>query len=322
MQKNKIKNYYTPIGIFRIEFEDDCIRSSDFTNASEDAEITYEDIYQPVADYFTDKKEIICKPDETLIKTDFQRKVIDAIIQIPIGNTMTYKDIAVKINKPKASRAVGTALAKNPLLLFYPCHRVVGINNQNSYKAGKWRKKWLLLHEKGLFDCVGIETGKVNLDNYNPVWESICTLEKDILTQECKYFTSDIHHIGSTAIKDIKSKPIIDIMLETENFKEKTLYLNHLLNVGYRFRKQFRPDWIFLTKGYDKKKMVHLHLVIKNSDFSNEHLIFRDNLIKHRSLALEYENLKVSLFSDLKNHPEKYTEQKSSFILKHSQKRY
>lgn len=82
--------------------------------------------------------------------TDFQKKVWRATSAIPYGETRTYADIAKAIGHPKAVRAVGTALGKNPVCVVVPCHRVVpssgGIGN---YAYGKAMKQWLLDHEAG-----------------------------------------------------------------------------------------------------------------------------------------------------------------------------
>ena len=60
-----------------------------------------------------------------LIGTDFQKMVWNEIKKIPKGKTITYKELAIKIGKPKAYRAVASACAKNPLSGITPCHRVI-----------------------------------------------------------------------------------------------------------------------------------------------------------------------------------------------------
>ena len=80
--------------------------------------------------------------------TDFQAKVWEAVLEIPFGETRTYQDIAKKIQKPNASRAVGGAIGKNPLLVLIPCHRVIGTNgNLTGFSAGIEQKKHLLTLE-------------------------------------------------------------------------------------------------------------------------------------------------------------------------------
>ena len=80
--------------------------------------------------------------------TDFQKTVWKAAGTIPAGKTETYSGVARMIGRPRAARAVGTALGRNPFLLMVPCHRVVGSNGSlGGFSAGLKIKKWLLLHE-------------------------------------------------------------------------------------------------------------------------------------------------------------------------------
>ena len=58
--------------------------------------------------------------------TDFQMSVLDELAKIPYGETVSYADIAERIGRPKAVRAVGAANGRNPLPIFLPCHRVIG----------------------------------------------------------------------------------------------------------------------------------------------------------------------------------------------------
>ncbi len=82
--------------------------------------------------------------------TEFQKKVWDAMEKgIPFGTTKTYKQIAEYIGKPKAVRAVGGAINKNPLAIIVPCHRVIGAGGSLvGYYGGLEKKKQLLIHEK------------------------------------------------------------------------------------------------------------------------------------------------------------------------------
>lgn len=64
------------------------------------------------------------------VGTDFQQRVWQALRQIPYGHLVSYRDIAVAIDKPKACRAVGGANGKNPLPIVIPCHRVIGSQGQ------------------------------------------------------------------------------------------------------------------------------------------------------------------------------------------------
>ena len=77
--------------------------------------------------------------------TKFQELVWRAIDTIPYGETRSYKDIAISIGKPNASRAVGTACKLNPIPLFIPCHRVVKQDHSiGQFALGTKNKKFLL----------------------------------------------------------------------------------------------------------------------------------------------------------------------------------
>jgi len=67
------------------------------------------------------------------------------LMKIPYGNSLTYMEVAKKINNPLSIRAVGAAIGKNPLSIIVPCHRVLGSDGSlTGYAGGKERKKHLL----------------------------------------------------------------------------------------------------------------------------------------------------------------------------------
>lgn len=77
--------------------------------------------------------------------TDFQKTVWQALLTIPYGETRSYREIAVQIGKPKAVRAVGGALGRNPISIIAPCHRVVGSSGKLTGFAGGLGAKARLL---------------------------------------------------------------------------------------------------------------------------------------------------------------------------------
>ncbi|MFA6619832.1 MAG: methylated-DNA--[protein]-cysteine S-methyltransferase [Bacilli bacterium] len=81
--------------------------------------------------------------------SDFEKKVWAFVAGISYGKTMSYEEVAEGIGEPNGERSVGTALNRNPIPLFIPCHRVVGKNGALSgYVGGTELKKWLLQMEK------------------------------------------------------------------------------------------------------------------------------------------------------------------------------
>lgn len=81
--------------------------------------------------------------------TSFQQQVWAALRDIPYGETVSYGELARRIGKPSASRAVGLANGRNPLSIVVPCHRVVGSGGDlTGYGGGIERKRYLLDHER------------------------------------------------------------------------------------------------------------------------------------------------------------------------------
>jgi AraC family transcriptional regulator of adaptative response/methylated-DNA-[protein]-cysteine methyltransferase len=85
-----------------------------------------------------------------LIGTDFEVRVWDALLKIPMGCVTTYSNLAAKIGKPTAARAVGTAVGKNPISFVVPCHRAIGKGGDlTGYHWGLTRKRAMLGWEAG-----------------------------------------------------------------------------------------------------------------------------------------------------------------------------
>lgn len=100
-----------------------------------------------IADYFAGTRKAFDLPLAPC-GTDFQKRVWNALSQIPFGTTISYGELARRIGNPKASRAVGLANGQNPLSIIVPCHRVIGANGKlTGYGGGIERKRALLALE-------------------------------------------------------------------------------------------------------------------------------------------------------------------------------
>jgi methylated-DNA-[protein]-cysteine S-methyltransferase len=82
--------------------------------------------------------------------TPFQQKVYEALLKIPYGKTASYGEIAAMIGKPKAARAVGQAVNKNPLMIIVPCHRIIGKDGSLTGFNGGLALKEKLLKIEGI----------------------------------------------------------------------------------------------------------------------------------------------------------------------------
>jgi AraC family transcriptional regulator of adaptative response/methylated-DNA-[protein]-cysteine methyltransferase len=138
----------TPKGICHLTFEEDEPQALSsvrlrFPNAE----------YRQVVDKFQQDALFIFQHDWSqlsqiklhLTGTAFQLKVWQALLKIPMGNLATYGSIAQEIDGPKASRAVGTAIGKNPIAFLIPCHRVIqSSGNVGGYRWGGTRKSAMI----------------------------------------------------------------------------------------------------------------------------------------------------------------------------------
>lgn len=123
-----------PEGSMRREPEQDWIYS----------EKPFQEACAQLSDYFAGKRktfDLKLSPDGT----EFQRRVLDELQQIPYGVTVTYADIAERIGKPKAVRAVGAANGRNPIPIVIPCHRVIGSDGKMTGFGGGIPTKEALL---------------------------------------------------------------------------------------------------------------------------------------------------------------------------------
>ena len=105
----------------------------------------------PIDSYFAGERAALDSLPVETGGTDFQRTVWQGLRDIPAGRTSSYGELAARLGKPSASRAVGLANSKNPIALVVPCHRVIGANGDlTGYAGGLDRKQWLLRHEGAL----------------------------------------------------------------------------------------------------------------------------------------------------------------------------
>ena len=151
MEQLKITYYNTPIGTAKIEGNNDGITSItvlyEAIPTSKTSPACLQDCLQQLKEYFTgNRKNFNLKLNPQ--GTDFQKKVWEALQNIPFGKTRTYLEQSKVLGNVKAIRAVAGANGKNPIWIVIPCHRIIGSDGSlTGYAGGLWRKKWLLEHE-------------------------------------------------------------------------------------------------------------------------------------------------------------------------------
>jgi methylated-DNA-[protein]-cysteine S-methyltransferase len=102
-------------------------------------------------EYFAGKRQRFDLAVDLKLQADFNRRVLRELARVPYGEVVTYGELAARSARPRAARAVGTVMNRNPLPIVLPCHRVIGANGKLvGYAGGLDRKERLLRLEGAL----------------------------------------------------------------------------------------------------------------------------------------------------------------------------
>jgi len=146
----------TAIGVCFLEFADRIRMEEEMTELKTllNAEIIAgrnqfsDQLEKELKEYFEGKRKVFDVPLHTP-GNEFSQSVWKMLMNIPYGQTWTYKKQAEMLNNPKAIRAIGTTNGRNRLAIIIPCHRVIGSNGSlTGYAGGIEKKKWLLNFER------------------------------------------------------------------------------------------------------------------------------------------------------------------------------
>lgn len=153
------------------------------------------------------------------------------------------------------------------------------------------------------------------LTEHKDVWSVWYEEEKEILSSLLPSHAV-IHHIGSTAIKGIWAKPIVDILVEVPSENDLHIVKDILVTNGYICMCQDKKR-ISLNKGYTEngfaERVFHIHLRI---DGDNDEIAFRDLLNSDEKLAKQYEKLKLDIWKAYEHDRDGYTNAKTEFVKK------
>jgi GrpB-like predicted nucleotidyltransferase (UPF0157 family) len=158
----------------------------------------------------------------------------------------------------------------------------------------------------------------VRIVDYDPNWPNLFEKEKSLILGAVGHVVVRVEHIGSTAIPGLGAKPIIDILAAVPHLHHAKACIRPLKLIGYEYEPDLEtqiPERRFFNKGTPPKgQHYHLHMVELTSDFWTRHLLFRNYLRTHPSVAKEYEALKKWLAAAYGRNREGYTEAKTPFI--------
>lgn len=149
------QTFSTPLGNMTAYFDDEVLSLLSFTPQENSTSVLAPETLQlqkAIEQYCQGKDDsLLSLPSHLKAKTPFQQKVLETLKQkVGIGVTITYKELGELVGSSSA-RAVGTALARNPLPLFYPCHRVIRSDGSYGEYAGGSEAKELLLTAENSF---------------------------------------------------------------------------------------------------------------------------------------------------------------------------
>ena len=139
--------YQSPFGLLKVGIADEKVVLVGIVSKQDKAHQPTPlsaEVYRQLQEYFAGKRTVFTVP-YTCNGTSFQQAVWAQIAKIPYGQTVTYKDIAQAIGKPRTFQATGRAVGANPLAIIIPCHRVIGSKGElTGYAFGLEMKKSLL----------------------------------------------------------------------------------------------------------------------------------------------------------------------------------
>jgi len=131
------------VGDLYVKADDKAIKDISFIKELEITESNelIEQLEKEIEEYFLGERKKFEVPfDFEEAGTQFQKKVWQKALAIPYGTTITYQELAEQVGSPKAARAVGGALGKNPVMILVPCHRILGKNGELTGYAGSGEK--------------------------------------------------------------------------------------------------------------------------------------------------------------------------------------
>ena len=194
--------------------------------------------------------------------------------------------------------------------------------DKDNNMKGKQSFLEMIDHKTGMADDTQLKASdEIIIESYDPAWPKFANAEINAIKLVCEKLPFEsIHHIGSTAVPGLSSKPVIDIFIVIDSITHASKWVKQLSAMGY-------VDWpanpdkkhVRLFKGmppFGSKRTHHIHIIDKNSDILEHRLLFRGLLRDNKAIKADYEALKISLSKKSNHDREAYTDEKSSFISK------
>lgn len=150
--QNEFEYFKSPIGWFEICVEEGYLKSLTFSaqkaSQAENPGPVSGMVKAQLEEYFSGRRTEFNLPLSSHFGTPFQNEIWQEMNRIPFSKTVSYGELAHRVGRPKAARAVGQACNKNPWPIVVPCHRVVASQGEGGYALGLESKRKLLDHER------------------------------------------------------------------------------------------------------------------------------------------------------------------------------
>lgn len=165
---------------------------------------------------------------------------------------------------------------------------------------------------------IGMKRGTVYLEEHQALWEENAKQTIAEIRKVLNIPDIDVQHIGSTSVKSIKAKPIIDIAVGAANYESVLERNSQLEEINVIFRLDERPEQLLYVKGDFEAdtRTHHIHVVIKDSKEWNNYLNFRDYLNANQEAANQYEAVKERMAELYPSDRNAYLEGKSEVVAK------
>ncbi|WP_054024989.1 GrpB family protein [Bacillus sp. FJAT-28004] len=160
---------------------------------------------------------------------------------------------------------------------------------------------------------LGLPKGKVFLIAWTAEWEKEFTSENKQIENELGELILAVHHIGSTAVKNLSAKPIIDIAIELKEFQLGNQCVHGLERLGYAYKgTNILPDRHYLSKGEPRTQQIHMYQT--GSLYLEKQFAFRDYLLTNDAELKEYQELKVKLSQAYQTDKLLYADEKTELV--------
>lgn len=160
---------------------------------------------------------------------------------------------------------------------------------------------------------MGLTNNTVKLEKNYEKWKKMFEEEKNNLNKIFDDNSFKIEHVGSTAVKGLLAKPIVDIAIGLDSFEDIKIYENKLKEI-YTFKENFKKNEILLIKENKTETFFLIHILLVNDKRYQDMIRFRNILNSNKEIFKEYEDLKITLSKKYANDRKMYTQSKNEFI--------